>query len=231
MKNVFITGANRGLGLGFATHYLSQGNLVVAACRTPSTATSLHDLSKKYPKQLTVEILDVSDELAFQALGARLKKGEMPFDIVINNAGNSIDEPIGNWTAKNFAASFQVNVTGPALLIQTISSFIKEGTKLIQISSGRGSIHENQGGEDGLDGYGMSKAALNMLTRRMATKFHSRKIIVTSLNPGWVQTDMGGASATLTVAEAIGKMTSTIEQLSFKDSGAFLENDGSILSW
>ncbi|MEM6964017.1 MAG: SDR family oxidoreductase [Bacteroidota bacterium] len=231
MKKVFITGANRGLGLGFVKYYLAQGDFVVATCRTPSAANALQDLSKKYLTHLMIEILDVTNEAAFHELKTSLKKKTTAFDIVINNAAVCIEEPIEEWSAKTFVDSFRVNVVGTALIAKTISPFLTEGSKLIQMSSGRGSIQENQSGEDGLDAYGISKAALNMLTRRLATKFRLRKIIVISINPGWVQTEMGGASATLTVDEAIEKMTRTINKLSLNDCGKFIENDGSDIAW
>ena len=231
MKKVLITGANRGLGLGFVQHYLLSGNLVVATCRRPEKAKLLHNLLEKYPDQLRLEALDVSDESAFHALANRMKESQMTFDMVVNNAGISLDESLGSWTEKTFSDSFLINVTGPALLVQSMIPFLKEGTKIIQISSGRGSINENQGGMDGLDAYGISKAALNMLTRRLATKFKANKITVIALNPGWVQTDMGGPTATLTIHEAIQKMTKTIDQISLKNTGQFLENDGTIIAW
>ena len=231
MKNVLITGANRGIGLGFVHHYLAQGYGVIATCRTPTEAKELNILLGKYPDQLRVEEMDVANESTIKKLSKWIKTNDLLLDIIINNAGIARDEAMEYWTADTFAYTFQVNVVGIALVVKYIDPYMRTGTKLIQMSSGRGSIFENQGGDDGLDAYSISKAALNMLTRRLATKFRSRDIIVTSINPGWVKTEMGSMSADITVEEAVDKMTKTIDALSIEDSGLFLNNDGGIVSW
>lgn len=231
MKSVLITGANRGMGLGFVEYYLSNGDLVVATCRTPLRAMTLQKLMDKFPKRLKVVGLELRSEESFQKLKDSFEKEQSNFDIVISNAGISQEESFGEWTSKVFTNSFQINVVGPALLAQAVTPYLKEGAKLIQISSGRGSIYENQGSKDGLDAYGISKAGLNMLTRRLAAKLNVQKTTVVSLNPGWVQTDMGGPTADLTVETAVQNMVKTIDQLSLKDSGSFFENDGKSIPW
>lgn len=227
-KKVIITGANRGLGLGFVDYYLKNNFEVVATCRQTEAAVALQSLKSKFKTQLTIEELDVSKEEHINRIAQKFKSNDLAFDILINNAGVSIDEPFGKWRSESFAHIFQTNVIGVALFTQAIVPFMNNGGKLINISSGRGSIEANQGATDGLDAYGISKTALNMLSRRLAMKLRAQSIIVVSLNPGWVQTDMGGNAAPTSVHEAVKKMTSTIDHLTMKNSGLFLEFDGSI---
>ncbi len=77
----------------------------------------------------------------------------------------------------------------------------------------------------------MSKAALNMLTRRLAEKLRPRGIIVVSMNPGWVKTDMGGENAPNTVEEAVVNMHKVFEELASEQSGAFLSDTGEEMPW
>ena len=77
----------------------------------------------------------------------------------------------------------------------------------------------------------MSKAALNIFTKRLSSKLETKGKIVIALSPGWVQTDMGGKEAPLTIVEATLKMGAVIENLSLNDSGKFLSEDGEVLPW
>ncbi len=228
MKSILITGANRGLGFGFTEYYLKKQMRVVATCRFPEKADALKKLAQSC-SELMIFDLDVYDENFIQSLSEKISG--IKFDMVINNAGIAKPQAFGEWTQRHFMETLQVNLIGPALLIQRINRQINNHGKLIQISSGRGSLNWNQSPEDELDAYGISKAALNMLTRRMVTKLAAKKITVISLNPGWVQTDMGGKEATTTVEEAIFTMTKVIENLTLKDSGKFLSESGDIIPW
>ncbi len=227
---VLITGANRGLGFGFLTHYLTQGDMVIATCRNGDTLI-FDKLKKDYPNQLYIENLELTNEQSIIDFAQKIKEKKLGFDLVINNAGISIEESFGNWTSATFETNFKVNTIGPALLIQAIYPYLKEGSKLVQLSSGLGAIALNVNPEGPYDAYAVSKVSLNILTKRIATKFNAQKIIVVSINPGWVQTDMGGADATSTIDEAIKNMTSTIKTLSLKDSGRFISDTGEMLPW
>jgi NAD(P)-dependent dehydrogenase (short-subunit alcohol dehydrogenase family) len=77
----------------------------------------------------------------------------------------------------------------------------------------------------------MSKAALNMLSVKTADALRPEGIAVVMLHPGWVQTDMGGASAPLTVAESADAIVRTVDALTLADSGRFVRWDGSDHPW
>lgn len=226
-KTIVITGANRGIGLGFVEYYLSHGHSVIAACRQPERADALNQLRITYPSQLAIEQLDVADPDSILSCSGRLGS----LDILISNAGITIEEPFGEWTAEAFRKSFDINTLGPALLAQALASKIVHGGKLIQLSSGLASLALNLNPQAGYDSYAMSKAALNIMTRRLAAKLAAQGVIVAALSPGWVQTDMGGPDATDTVENAVRIMVNTIERLGLPDSGNFLDLDGSALPW
>lgn len=230
-KRVIITGSNRGLGLGWTKHYLSTGNFVMATCRNPEKATDLIKLAEKYGDQLQIEKLDVSSESSFEALSKKLKANGQTFDIAISNAAVAVEQQFGEWTAANFEFIFKVNIIGTALFDQMIKPFLQNGSKLIQISSGMGSVKFNVNPKGPLDAYAISKAGINMLTNRLATRFREEGIIVAAINPGWVKTEMGGVGATDTVEDAIKLMATTVDGLTLEQSGGFFSPDGKAYPW
>lgn len=232
MKTVVITGANRGIGLGFVNYYLSDGSQVIALSRSTidqSTLTSLleHNINKRF-HNLTVNLLDESSINNTAKSISNLCSG---VDLLINNAGVAEHEVFGEWSQAALTTNFQVNSVAPALLTQALSSQLNQHSKVIQLSSGLASISNNQNPLEGFDGYCMSKAAINMLTRRVASKLSDKKIIVNAISPGWVQTDMGGPEAPVTITEAVNTLTQTIEMLSMENSGKFLDENGNKIDW
>jgi NAD(P)-dependent dehydrogenase (short-subunit alcohol dehydrogenase family) len=229
LKTALITGANRGLGLGFTRHYLENGWQVIAASRSPGQSDDFREFESHFGSRLHCIDLDVSNEQSIAALPARSSGIEL--DLLVNNAGVSIDENLGGWTAEAFARTLAVNTIGPALVAQALAPLMKAGSLLVNISSGLASMGMNINPETGLDAYAASKAALNMLTHRLAAKLKDREITVVCLDPGWVQTSMGGEQAPLTVDESIAGMTALISNLSSGQTGLFLNANGDELPW
>ncbi|MEO0793980.1 MAG: SDR family oxidoreductase [Verrucomicrobiota bacterium] len=229
MKTVFITGANRGIGFGFVRQYLSDGWLVIAAIRNPKSATVFDELPSVDRERLTTVAVDVGDEASIDRLPEALSGVRL--DCVINNAAISIDENLGEWTGDALAENFRVNTIGPALIAQALVPQLNPGAKLINMSSGMGSCEYNLHPLTNLDAYTMTKAAVNILSRRLAEKLRDKEVAVAALSPGWVQTDMGGPGATMTVEDAVATMVRVIDQLTLEQSGSFLSETGEPLAW
>lgn len=210
MKTVLITGANRGLGLGFVRHYLAAGDRVLATCRTPETARDLTALAAAHPGRLLLDRLDMAEPEQFAAWARRAQHLVTSLDRVIFNAGICPAEDIDDWKAATFQNTFLVNVTAPALLARAVLPILSTPATLAFISSGMGSLEHPFNPAMPFDAYAMSKAALNMLAHRLAGRFAGRPIRVLALNPGWVRTDMGGAEAPLSVEEAVTDMAARI---------------------
>lgn len=226
-----ITGAARGIGLGFTRHYLEQGHTVVATVRSLDASKHLQPLAQTYNDHLKLLELDVSSDRSVAGLAGTLQERETKLDLVINNAGVSIGKPFNEWTTENFETNFRVNAIGPALVAQCLVPLMADGGKLINVTSGMGSITLNINPSDPLDAYAMSKAALNMLTRRLAEKLRPRGITTVALSPGWVQTEMGGSSAPTTVEDAVQQITATIASLTLEQTGTFVGEDGAEMPW
>lgn len=230
MGVVLITGANRGIGLEFARQYAKEGVGVIATCRRPEEAKELSLLGERF-SNLSIEQLDLSSDDDLQALCLTLEKSNVQLDILISNAGVLLNEKFGEWTRQKFADTFDVNVTGPAMLAQSMLPFLSPTGKLVHLSSRLGSLELSGEGMVDADSYSMSKAALNMLIARLASAFKGSSRCVVSLSPGWVATDMGGASATLSAEESVSNMRRTIGALTALDSGRFIDNQGNPIPW
>lgn len=236
MPTVLITGSNRGLGLEFVRQYLDEGWDVIATCRKPGTAESLHQLGERH-EQLQVEQLDVGDFDAVDALAARLRSRAI--DVLINNAGIFGPKREADGDYRQSFGQIDYGIMAEVLRINTLASLkvaeafrehveASRQKKLVTISSGLGSISETG---TGLYAYRASKAAVNMVMATLANELRDRGVIVTVFNPGWVKTDMGGADASLEVEESISRLRSRIAALTTADSGAFLNHDGGRLPW
>lgn len=227
-KTVFVTGANRGQGLGWVKYYAAAGDTVIATCRKPEAAEELQALANKYDS-VRVEALDVVDEASIAAMGRILSEQDVVIDLAINNAGVTDEEHFGEWTKKSFEFNIGVNTIGPALVTQMLDPHLQQGSIVVNISSGVASI-ANQSKSNSLDAYGLSKAGLNYITKRLAVKMKDRGVILVSMTPGSVLTDMNPAGW-LSVEDAIERMVSTIDGLTIEDSGNFISNKGRVIAW
>ncbi len=230
MATILVTGASRGIGLELACQYAEAGHSVVATCRDPDTANALKHLRQSH-ENVEVQALDVVDPLAILSLASMLSKRGDQIDILYSNAGISILEEVGKWTADAFSATFETNVVGPACIMQAFSKAMSPKGKIINVSSRMGSFDFdiNLGGE--LIAYAASKAALNMIVRQIAPSLREQDLITVALSPGWVKTDMGGQEATLTAEESVNKIRETVENLTLDDAGRFMEFTGEDISW
>ena len=227
--NVLITGANRGIGLGLANIYLSEGHAVAVTARKPEDAEAITALKQAHGSRVRVFGLDVNDQASVKAFAKDW--GETPLDICINNAGvgGSFSTRLADLDFKEAIDIYNTNALGPMRLTQNLIPRLQRGSRVVNITSKMGSIADNNQG--GSYFYRMSKAALNMATKCLALECEGAGIIVTAIHPGWVQTRMGGQSAPITVEQSTGHIVRTIEKLAAQHSGAFLNYDGAVIPW
>lgn len=232
MRRCLVTGANRGLGLGFVRRLLGRGERVIATARKPGQALELNELAAAHPGHLHVLPLEVTraasiDELAREA-GA-LFDG---LDLLINNAGvMHSGERFGRLQAEPLEHSLQVNALGPLLVTQALAGLLQRGeqARVANISSQLGSIAQTQAFRT--PGYAIGKAAQNMASRLLAVALAEHGIPVLALHPGWVRTDMGGERAPLAVDEAVRRLLAVIDAATPERSGMFVDGDGKALPW
>jgi len=228
-KTAIVTGANRGMGLGWVKHFLSEGYTVIATARKPEKATDLHELQKQYKGKLLIQQLDVTSEEHMAELSKMLEEKALKIDIAISNAGVTILENFGSWTAEGFGYNYKVNTLGAALFAQAIAPSLSNGATLVQITSGGGSITWNKKSSE-LDGYRVSKAGLNMLTKALSHILADKEVIVVSMSPGGVKTEMN-PSATRSVEEAVAQMAEVVSKLTMENTGTFINFKGKVFPW
>jgi NAD(P)-dependent dehydrogenase (short-subunit alcohol dehydrogenase family) len=225
-----VSGANRGLGLEMTRQLLARGDRVAAACRHPGRALGLTRLAGEHPGRLHVFPLDLTDARSIADLARQIGALDLDIDLLVNNAGLLVEgERFGAIDGKSLRESFAVNAEGAFLMTQALNAQLAEGAKIVNLSSTLGSIART----DSLysPSYAISKAALNMATRLLAIALRDRGIVVISLSPGWVRTDMGGAGATLQPDASIAAMLRVIDHLEASDSGRFLTQNGETIPW
>jgi NAD(P)-dependent dehydrogenase (short-subunit alcohol dehydrogenase family) len=246
---VLITGANQGIGLEFAKQYAARGWTVIATHRRTTTPEELATLAAKYPK-VRVERMDVTDAAQIEALGAKLKG--VPIDILLSNAGLVRTDPlekVGGNTNQMFGTLdykllddfIHTNVAGPLKISETFIANVKAGKqkKIVAISSAAASVSVPPFMPNGSPvpdhyWYRISKAALNSAMRLLSAQFKNDGVTVVMFHPGGVQVESFGnvkLPGFVPPEEAIGKMIKTIDGLTVKDSGRFLDNDGKDHPW
>lgn len=205
-----ITGANRGIGAALASELSHQGWDVTG------TARNAHDLA----------VLDVTDPDSQRAFAAR--QDGKPIDLLVCNAGVYLDKGqslADGYPAEMWAQTFAVNVTGVFLTVQALLPDLQaaQNAKIAIISSQMAS-HTNAPGGSYI--YRASKAAALNLGRNLASDLDGLGIAVGIYHPGWVITDMGGASADITMEDSARGLVSEFNALSLETTGCFRTWDG-----
>jgi NAD(P)-dependent dehydrogenase (short-subunit alcohol dehydrogenase family) len=227
---ILITGASRGIGLELARQCAARGDEVFACARTPDTAHKLKRINN-----VTIVPLDVVDEQSINAAASFVASKVNSLDVLINNAAINPETPpyesFGQLRAQSIMEVLHTNTVAPLIVAQAFLNLISKGNnpRLINVSSGMGSISDRTYG--GSHSYCMSKAALNMASRGLASDVRSRKIVVIALDPGWVQTDMGGAGASLTPKQSVNGILKVVDNLTLKDTGKFYDYRGTEQEW
>jgi NAD(P)-dependent dehydrogenase (short-subunit alcohol dehydrogenase family) len=223
-RRALIIGASRGIGLGLAEALAARGWHVFASQRRPSEP--LARAAETAPIETVTA--DVTDPASLEALAARIEPGSL--DVVLVNAGimGSENQSVASATAEEVSEIVMTNAVGPARAARLMLPLLRDGGTLAFTTSRLGSIAESSGG---YDLYRMSKAAQNMLARGIfAQEAKPRGIAVLSLHPGWVQTDMGGPAAPLTVEQSVRGLADVLETEQPAEH-RFLAYDGSEIPW
>jgi len=220
MSTALIIGASRGIGLEFARQYAAAGWRVIATARDEAGLERI--------KQLGCETLrlDVAEPASVSALAWALDGEEL--DLAIYVAGvMQRDGASSPPTQPDFDRLMRTNVLGAMQALPQVAPLLKPGAPLAFISSQMGSI----AGTDSSYGriYRASKAALNMAVHAAQPDYPHCTLL--ALSPGWVQTDMGGPGASLTVADSVTRMRRALAAVGPEHRGAFINQDGQHLPW
>ncbi|TMN87572.1 short-chain dehydrogenase [Pseudoalteromonas phenolica] len=230
MKTVFITGANRGIGLALSKVFLKDNWQVIATCRDIKCADELNQLKADY-KLLHVYELDITDYQQMAVLSSTLY--DLKIDVLLNNAGlyGPKGYGFGNCDVDAWRDVFEANVIAPTKLAEAfVSQVLNSELKIIAALSSRvGSHTENTKGGGYI--YRSSKAALNSVVKSLSNDLLPQGIKTVALHPGWVQTEMGGPNALISAQESAIGLKQVIESLSEEQSGGFYSYKGEQIPW
>ena len=209
MKNIFITGGNRGIGKGLVEEFSKDNNVIFSARNTEKAQLIIDTLGGK---NIDYVIMDVGDSESVQKGIKNLKSRITSVDVLINNAGILIPGLKHKIDAidtddDSIMKTFNINTVGALRVCKAVIPLMPPKSRIINISSGMGQM---EGMGTGSLAYRLSKSALNAMTIVLSQELMGKSIKVNAICPGWVQTDMGGYEATLTVkesAESIKKFT------------------------
>ena len=228
MKNIFITGGNRGIGKGLVEEFSKDNNVIFSARSTEKAQLIIDTLGGE---NIDYVIMDVGDSESVQKGVKNLKSRISSVDVLINNAGILIPGLKHKIDAidtddDSIMETFNINTVGALRVCKAVIPLMPAKSRIINISSGMGQMN---GMGTGSLAYRLSKSALNAMTIVLSQELMAKSIKVNAICPGWVQTDMGGYEATLTVKES----AESIKKFAISDNfpnGKFLRH-GEELLW
>ncbi len=221
MSTYLVTGANRGIGLEYCRQLKSRGERVIAVCRSAS------DELKNLGISVETDIDITSDE---QVADLVKRLDGQTIDVLINNAGILERVSLEHLDTNSIRRQFEVNALGPLRLTQALLTNLKQGSKVIIMTSRMGSIEDNTSG--GSYGYRMSKVALSMAGKSLSVDLKSQGIAVGILHPGLVKTRMTGfTDSGITPEQAVKGLLARIDELNLENTGTFWHSNGEILPW
>ena len=190
----------------------------------------LHDLADEYSGRVEIEILDICEPDQLAALHKRLS-GRL-FDILFVNAGTTNRDPtetIGEVSTDDFVNLMITNSLSPMRVIESLEHYVVATGLIGVMSSGQGSISNNETGEREL--YRGSKAALNMFMRSFAARQAGTSRAIVVMAPGWVRTALGGSGARLNIEESIPSLVNVLLAKQGKPGLEYLDYLGRTVPW
>jgi NAD(P)-dependent dehydrogenase (short-subunit alcohol dehydrogenase family) len=226
---ILVTGANKGIGLEICRQLAQANHHVILSARSAERGEAAAKTLADDGLKVDFLLLDTSDEDSILRAARELKQRIKALNVLINNAaildiwqGSILDAK-----AADLRDTFITNTLGPVLLTKALLPFLEAGkpARVINVSSQLGSVSHMT---DGWPGYGISKAALNAATRKLAQALKSRGISVNAASPGWVKTDMGTDSAPLSVDQGARNIIRLVTDVPATLTDHYLSAEGEI---
>jgi NAD(P)-dependent dehydrogenase (short-subunit alcohol dehydrogenase family) len=225
-----VTGANRGIGLEVVRQLAAEGFTAVLGARDPGRGAAAAERLRSEGLDVDPRPLDVADSDSVAAFGAALGAEYGRLDVLVNNAATHYD----TWQRGVDAdldvvrEALETNLIGAWRTTQACLPLLRRSpsARVVNVSSGAGAIGDMGGGTPA---YRVSKAGLNALTRILAAELRGDGILVNSVCPGWVATDMGGPGGR-PVAEGAASVMWAVRLPDDGPTGGFFR-DGRRLEW
>lgn len=198
-----VTGGNRGIGREICRQLAARADIrVLLTARNVAAGKEVTAQLNDEGGDVLFHELEVTDQNSMRRLIKHVADHHGRADILINNAAIYLDSglSLAQIDVGLVRQMFETNFFGPLRLSQLLIPLMQryDYGRIVNLSSSMGSLTNMRGGALG---YRASKAALNALTRVLAAELAGSNILVNSVDPGWVRTDMGGSRAARTVAQ------------------------------
>lgn len=201
-KLAVVTGANKGIGFEICKELAKNNIEVILTARNDEKGKQAEQELKDQGLNVKYHKMDITDENTIKELADFINKEYGKLDILINNAGIFKDYEGGvlQGNIENIKETMDTNFYGSLLVSRHLVPLMQKQNygKVINVSSGMGQLSDMGAGSIG---YRVSKTSLNALTKILANEVKENNILVNSMCPGWVKTDMGGSNAHRTVEE------------------------------
>lgn len=227
--SILLIGASRGLGLAMAEDFVRRGWRVTGTVRG-GRRTALHDLQDRHGDAVEIAELDITRVEDMTALRHRLEGRR--FDMLFVNAGianANPDETIGAISTEEFVQVMVTNALGPMRVIERFDHLVSPDGLIGAMSSGQGSIANNEGG--GREVYRGTKAALSQYMRSYAARRADSGQALRLVAPGWIRTDLGGPDATFSIEETVPKIVDMLIAEMGKPGLRFMDREGKDVPW
>lgn len=226
-----VTGGNRGIGRETARQLAGLGHTVLLSARRPKDAEqAVADLVTDVPGTILPCRLDVTDADSIRDLARRVEEEFGRLDVLINNAAINYDtsQRAASADLDEVRHTLETNLFGAWRTTQAFLPLLRRSPhpRVVNVSSESGSLELMSGGTPA---YGISKAALNALTRKLADELHAERILVNAVCPGWIATDMGGPGGDPVGQGAVGVVWAATLPNSGPTGGFFRK--GEPLAW
>lgn len=230
-KIALVTGANRGLGKEVCRQLAEQGYRVILTSRTEDKGhAALADIARE-GLDIVYHQLDVNNDQSIATLKEWIINTYGRLDVLVNNAGINYDtwHNALNADLEECHETMEANLFGPWRMAQNFVPLMQENGfgRIVNVSSGAGALNGMDGGKPA---YAMSKAALNVLTIKLAHLTAEDNILVNAVCPGWVRTDMGGKEATRSIPEGAKGIVWAATIADGGPTGGFFR-DGEQIEW
>lgn len=225
-----VTGANRGIGLQVAGDLAQRGLTVILGARDIAKGEQAVQQLAVPAGRVRVCALDVADDGSVRQAAEHILREMGHVDVLINNAGvdYDVDAHAIDADLDRVHRDIEVNLFGAWRTTMYVAPLMRRGGRVVNVSSGAGSFAETAG-SGATPAYSIGKAALNMLTVKLAADLRPRGILVDAVCPGWVATDMGGRGGR-SVRDGAASVLWAVDLPDDGPSGGFFR-DGEPVPW
>lgn len=233
-RTIVVTGCDHGLGLEVARAAAAAGARVFALCLFPGAVKDLARVARAHPGRVTAVCADLSAERGMRKACAAIRRKTRRVDTLFNVAGAYWRDGLDRVTYADLGRMMAINAFAPLLLVRHLRPLLRaaRGAAIVNVSSEAGSL-AGVSSRRPIIAYAMSKAALNMVTRKLVWELAGDRVRVISVHPGWMKTPMGRTEGdpTQEPSATAANLLRLSHRITTRMNGGFVDHDGRPRAW